>query len=152
MQALAPHLGGGGEEQARKAAERLPHTLLLGDGRTKSAMWAPPPSRRTCPKRERELDFNAIGAQASPPPHLPQALQTLDLAFNAISAAGATAIGRTCPTLQTLNLARNEIGCGRHAIAPHLPQALPRWLDNNAIGAAGTTAIAPHCWRCRCFT
>ena len=29
VQALAPHLGGGGEEQARHAAERLPHTLQL---------------------------------------------------------------------------------------------------------------------------
>ena len=32
VQALAPHLGGGGEEKARDAASRLPHTLRLGFG------------------------------------------------------------------------------------------------------------------------
>ena len=96
VQALAPHLGDGGEEKARDAAERLPHTLDL-------------------------RGYNAIGAAGATAiaPHLPQALQTLDLRHSAIGAVAA------------------------RAIAPHLPRALQHLLfDGNAVGCDGSEVLA----------
>ena len=88
VQALAPHLGDGGEEEARDAAESLPQELHLFN--------------------------NAIGAAGATAiaPHLPQALHTLELGGIAIGAAGARAIAPHLPqALQTLSLAGNGIGC-----------------------------------------
>ena len=70
VQALAPHLGDGGGEEARNAAERLPHTLdlvynAIGDAGAKAL---------------------AIGLAAN------RGLATLNLGHNVVGDAGAEAL------------------------------------------------------------
>ena len=70
VQALAPHLADGGEEEARDAAESLPHALDL-----------------SC-EYDDDNGIGEAGATALAP-HLPHTLQSLKLYDNAIGAAGA---------------------------------------------------------------
>ena len=124
--ALAPHVAGG-VAQARRIARDLPHSLHLG--RLPSQ---PNPNP---------------GMARAVAPHLPPALQTLDLCGSGLGPEGATAVAAHLPrALRTLILRRNMLGdTGAFALFPRLPPTLHRLdLPRNAIGAEGATAIATH--------